>query len=60
MAADYLPPAYYRLIKDGLIGRLEDSQREKKQELGFQHWQNETVFPAAVNRWLSDIGEETR
>lgn len=56
---DYLPPAYYRLIRDGLIGRLENSQREKQLELGFQHWQNETLMPEVVNRHIKECCDAT-
>lgn len=63
MPSDPTKKPYERLLADGLIGmsvaRYKDRKLEEEFERHFQHWQNETVFPAAVNRWVKEIGDET-
>lgn len=39
-----------------LLALKFDDEAQLARERGFQHWQNETVFPAAVNRLIAAIG----
>lgn len=36
--------------------KLFDGLDEALQEMGFRWWQVETVWPAAVNRWITQSG----
>lgn len=54
---DHLPDAYRRLMDDGLIGASIQKHKERREEIDFQFWQVETVWPEAVNLEISRIGE---
>lgn len=55
-----LPPAYRRLMYDGLIGasirRVRGEAALDKIERDFHFWQNESVYPQYVNGLLEKLG----
>ena len=53
----YMPPAAKQLRAQAIAN---DDAGHDLREHAFACWRSKTVFPQAVNRWISEIGGRTK